>query len=176
MEIRNQNSESKPENEHLVFTDEVEIFKPLETEIEHLREELASERAARLRLAAEYENYRRRTKRERARAADEGKRELLERLISLADDLELALANADESSDTVAEGLQIIQRRFSSLLEANGVAGFESERDTFDPERHEAFDVINDSKTEPGKVHTQIRRGYFWNDKLLRPALVVVAQ
>jgi molecular chaperone GrpE len=183
MKIGNQNMEAKTADdarvftgENQAFTDEVEVLKPLEAEIERLREELASERDAHLRLAAEYDNYRRRTKRESARAADEGKRKLLERLVSLADDLDLALANTDGSPGAVAEGLRLIHKRFHLMLEANGVVPFESRGEKFDPERHEAFDVMSGTENEPETVHTEIRRGYFWNDNLLRPALVVVAQ
>ncbi len=168
--------ETKPAKEHPAFTDEVEIFKPVASEVERLHEELASERDRRLRLAAEFDNYRRRVRREQTEAAERGKRELLERLVSIADDLELALANVDESSDAVAEGMRMIRRRFSDMLEANGVVVFLSQGEKFNPERHEAFDVLSGTGNEPGTVETEIRRGYFWNGKLLRPALVVVAQ
>jgi molecular chaperone GrpE (heat shock protein) len=140
-----QNRQTKMTDESPVYVDEANLFHSIEGETTRLREELETERDKLLRLAAEYENYRRRTKHESARAAEEGKRELLERLISLADDLDLALANADKSPDA-------------------------------DPERHEAFDVVSGTKNEPETVYAEIRRGYFWNDKLLRPALVVVAQ
>lgn len=163
-------------NEKSIISDEVEMSDAPETELERLREELAAEREARLRLAAEYDNYRRRTRKEMAQAGEEGKRELLERLISLADDLDLALAGAGESSDAVAEGLRMIHRRFEGMLEANGVAAFESEGEKFDPERHEAFDVAVVTGSKPETVYREIRRGYLWNGKLLRPALVVVAQ
>lgn len=176
MEIANQNIEAKTMNETTVVIDEVEIFHHDETEIERLRKELLSERDAHLRLAAEFDNYRRRTKRESAQVAEEGKRELLERLVSLADDLDLALANADGPPNAVAEGLGLIHKRFHDMLEANGVVPFESKGEKFNPERHEAFDIVSGTKNEPETVHTEIRRGYFWNDKLLRPALVVVAQ
>ena len=176
MDTANQNTEMKQVDETAVFTDEVQIFNPVETELELLRTELDSERDAHLRLAAEFDNYRRRVRQESARAAEEGKRELLERLISLADDLDLALANAGESPDAVTEGLRMIHRQFRAMLEANGVAAFESEGEKFDPERHEAFDVINETNSDAGTVRKEIRRGYFWNGKLLRPALVVVAQ
>ena len=176
MEFAKQNTEVKTTNENTVVIDEIEIFNRDETEIERLREELSSERDAHLRLAAEFDNYRRRTKRESAQAAEEGKRELLERLVSLADDLDLALANADGSPDAVAEGLGLIHKRFHAILEANGVFPIESKGKKFDPERHEAFDIVTGAENEPDTVHAEIRRGYFWNDKLLRPALVVVAQ
>jgi molecular chaperone GrpE len=177
MKTSNQTARTKPANEKSDFTGDDAIFAAVETELEALREELASERDARLRLAAEYDNYRRRTKREAAQAAEAGKRELLNRLISIADDLDLALANLSVSSEgPVAEGLRMIDRRFRETLEASGVVGFENRGEKFDPERHEAFDLISDADSEPETVQREIRRGYFWRGKLLRPALVVVAR
>ena len=171
-----QDTLTKMTDESPVYIDEVNLFHPAKDETARLREELEAERDKRLRLSAEYENYRRRTKKESAQAAEAGKRELLERLVSLADDLDLALANAGESPDAVAEGLRLTHRRFQNMLEANNVVPFESKGERFDTQRHEAFDVARGTASEPGTVYTEIRREYFWNDKLLRPALVVVAQ
>lgn len=172
-----QDTQTKITDESSVYVDEVDIFHPGEEEAVHLlREELEAERDRHLRLAAEYENYRRRVKRESLKAADEGKRELLVRMLSIADEFELACRHLDETSDTVAEGIKLVQRRFDETLQANSVAPFKSEGEIFDPEIHEAFDVASGTKSKPGTVHSEIRRGYFWNDKLLRPALVVVAQ
>lgn len=175
--METQNTQTKMTDESPVYVDEVNLFHPEEDETERLREELEAERDKYLRLAAEYDNYRRRTKREQANAAEKGKRELLERLISLADDFELALANADDASDQrMVEGLQLIERRLKAVFEANDVVPFDSTGEIFNPERHEAFDVISGAESEAGKVHSELRRGYFWRDKLLRPALVVVGQ
>lgn len=177
MEISNQKIETKTTEENQVFTDEVEIYNPLEAELEHLRGELEAAREARLRLAAEFDNYRRRVRREQSEAGAKGRRELLKRLISLADDLDLAIANVEESPDAVKDALDLLHSRFHGVLEADGVVGFESKGEKFDPERHDAFDVVGAvGETEPGTVATEIRRGYFLNGKLLRPALVVVAQ
>ena len=171
-----QNTQTKMTSGSPAYVDEVDIFHPIEEEAAHLREELEAERDRHLRLAAEYENYRRRTERENAEAADKGKRELLTQLVSLADDLDLALAGSNESPEAVAEGVRMIHRRFREILEANSVIAFESEGEKFDPERHEAFDVVSIGDGESGTVHREIRRGYFWNDRLFRPALVIVAQ
>jgi molecular chaperone GrpE len=171
-----QNTQTKIADESPVYIDEVDLFRPVEDETAHLREELVAERDKLLRLAAEYENYRRRTKQESEKAADEGKRELLMRMLSIADELDLAAGHLDETSDTVAEGLKLVRRRFDETLQANSVIPFKSKGEIFNPEIHEAFDVASDTKSKPGTVYSEIRRGYFWNNKLLRPALVVVAQ
>lgn len=154
--------------------DEHESVDPIEDNAERLREELRSERDQFLRLAAEYDNYRRRVRQERSEAAESGKRELLLQLITFADDFERALENLDETADSVADGLHVINQRFTELLRTSGVVSFESKGETFDPERHEAFDVVVTGEIDSGTVQAEFRRGYFWNDKLLRPALVIV--
>jgi Molecular chaperone GrpE (heat shock protein) len=171
-------TETKAGKEPPVTVDETALLKPNEAEeTERLRRELEAERDSRLRLAAEFENYRRRTRREMDAASEKGKRELLERLISLADDFDLALANLnDDGDDPVAEGLRMIHKRFQAVLEAEEVTAFDSVGETFDPEVHEAFDVVTADDGEAGKVRSEIRRGYFWRGRLLRPALVTVAQ
>ena len=148
----------------------------LTTVAERLQEELESERDQHLRLAAEYKNYRRRTDQEKANAANEGKRELLIELLSFADDFDLAVADSNESTEAVAEGLRMIHRRFMNLLAANEVVAFENSNVRFNPERHEAFDVVPAGDFESGTVQKEMRRGYDWNGKLLRPALVVIRQ
>ena len=129
-----------------------------------------------MRLAAEYDNYRRRTKQEAEKAAHEGKRELLVQMLLIADELDLVVANLKEEPDWVTEWVSTLHRRFHTLLDANGVVGVESVGQPFDPERHEAFDVRPDTEYDAGTVHTDLRRGYFWNGKLLRPSLVIVAE
>ena len=171
-----QNTQTKMTDESLGFIDEVELFHPGEDEPEDLRKELEAERDKYLRLAAEYMNYRRRTEQESADAADKGKRELLLKLVSLADDLDLALAGLTESPEAVTEGVRMIHRRFRDILAQNFVVGFESEGERFDPERHEAFAVVENGERASGTVHKEMRRGYFLKDRLLRPALVVVTQ
>lgn len=155
---------------------ETELFDPAQGELEELRKELAAEREERLRLAAEFQNYRRRTSSERAIAADEGKRETLMQMLSIADDLELALSSSGDASDPVREGLAMIHRRVSQMLERNGAVRFESVGLEFDPTLHEAFDVVSGIEGKEGIVHSEVRPGYMLNGKLLRPALVVVCQ
>jgi molecular chaperone GrpE len=171
-----QNTQTKMTDESQVSVDKADLLHPIEDEAEHLREELAAERDKYLRLAAEYQNYRRRTEEEKVEAADNGKRELLIQLVSLADDLDLALSGLNESPEAVADGVRMIHRRFRDILEANTVIAFESEGERFDPERNEAFAVVAAGKRESGTVHEEMRRGYLWKDKLFRPALVVVEQ
>ena len=132
--ITNNGAATAPDRPDLRDKDDVGII-DFSSEVETLREELASERDTRLRLAAEYDNYRRRTKRESAKAADEGKRELLEQMLLIADELDLAVANLSDEPGWVAEWVHTVRRRFQGILEVSGIEPIESVGEKFDPIR-----------------------------------------
>ena len=140
----------------------------------HILFGFGTERERRLRLLAEFDNYRRRTKQEAALAEATGKREVLLALLDLKDDVDRALLHIRETSDAVAGGLRLIHQQFNNLLEAHGVTAFESEGQVFDPEIHEAMTMIDGDGEQSGTVYSEHRRGYFMNGKLLRPARVSV--
>jgi molecular chaperone GrpE len=156
--------------------EEAMSFELVEPEVERLREELAAERERGLRTLAEFDNYRRRTRQERARAEQDGQRDILLALLEVMDDFERALGHLGEASDPVAEGLRMIQRRFDSLLQANGVTSFDSKGFPFDPTTHEALSVVETDRGESGTVYEEVRRGYLRNGELLRPARVIVVR
>ncbi len=139
-----------------------------------VEEDLADERERRLRLLAEFDNYRRRTKEERALAEENGKRDVLLALLEVIDDFDRALLHIDETSDAVAYGLRLIHQRFNNVLEAHGVTPFESEGKLFDPAIHEAMTMIDGDGEQSGTVYSEYRRGYLINGRLLRPARVAV--
>ena len=153
---------------------EVERQDSLEPEVVRLKEELASEREHGVRLLAEFDNYRRRTRQEHARAEENGKREVLLALLDVMDDFDRAMLHVGEVSDPVADGLTLIRQRFSDVLRSNGVKPFDSEGKPFDPTVHEAMTVIESDGGDSGTVYTEHRRGYFINGELLRPARVAV--
>ena len=142
--------------------------------IVRLEEDLTDERERHLRLLAEFDNYRRRTKEERALAEETGKREVLLALLDVMDDFDRALLHVGERSDAVADGLRLIHQRLNNALATHGVTAFESEGEVFDPEIHEAMTVIEGNGEESGTVYSEHRRGYLINGKLLRPARVAV--
>ncbi len=149
---------------------------PEEAGVEGLRAELQQEHDRYLRTRADFENYRRRVERDRDVAARQAKRKLLLALVDLADGFDSALVHIDESPDSVAAGLYGMQRRLSSMLEAEGVKAFASVGERFDPTRHEAMATVRDAGGAPGTVVDEAGRGYLWNDELLRPARVRVAE
>lgn len=147
---------------------------PIDTD--GLRAELQQEHDRHLRARADFENYRRRVERDRDVAARQAKRGLLLALVDLADGFDRALVHIGDSPDSVAEGLHGMQRRLSSVLEAEGVKSFESVGQSFDPTHHEAVATVRDFEGAPGTVVDEAGRGYRWNGELLRPARVRVAE
>ena len=145
-------------------------------EVAALWAELKQERDRHLRTRADFENYRRRVERDRDVAARQAKRELLKALVDLADGFDRALVHIDDSPDSVAAGLVGMQRALNSLLEAEGVKAFESVGQRFDPTRHEAVATTRAPDCAPDTVVDEAGRGYLWNDELLRPARVRVAE
>ena len=141
-----------------------------------LRAELEQEHDRYLRTRADFENFRRRVERDRDVAARQAKRDLLKALVDLADGFDRALIHVGESPDAVAAGLFGMQRQLGRVLEAEGVKPFESVGQPFDPARHEAMATVRDGGVAPGTVVDEAGRGYQWNDELLRPARVRVAE
>ena len=147
-----------------------------EAGVEGLRAELQQEHDRHLRTRADFENYRRRVERDRDVAARQAKRDLLLALVELADGFERALVHVDESPDSVAAGLHRMRDRLTSVLEAEGVKSFASVGQSFDPTRHEAMATVHDFEGAAGTVVDEAGLGYLWNDELLRPARVRVAE
>jgi molecular chaperone GrpE len=141
-----------------------------------LQEELRREREMRVRALADFDNYRKRIERERADAAQSGRRTIILQLLDLADSFDRAFAHAGEAPASWMEGLQSIRRQLHALLESQGVTPFESLGELFNPERHEAIGTVESTDYEPGSVAEELQRGYRWGDSLLRPARVRVAQ
>ena len=139
-----------------------------------LKEELETERERGLRMLAEFDNYRRRTRQEQSLAEQNGKREVLLALLDVMDDFDRALLHIGEAPNALAQGLRLIRQRFSDVLDSHGVTPFDSEGEPFDPTVHEAMTVIDSDGEESGTVYTEHRRGYFINGELLRPARVAV--
>jgi len=145
-------------------------------ETNKLQDELRREREMRLRALADFDNYRKRIERERADAAQSGRRDIVLQLLDLADSFDRAFAHAGEASASWVEGLQSIRRKLLGLLESQGVTPFNSVGEPFSPERHEAIGTVDSNDYQPGSVAEELQRGYRWGDSLLRPARVRVAR
>lgn len=148
----------------------------LAAEIEMLQEDLRKERDRHLHTLADFTNYRRRVERDSRRLAEEGKRAIILPLLDIIDDMEKALLWASNRKQPFAKGVQIIHQKLLALLQVHGVRPFDSVGTAFNHDRHEAVAMVEQSDLEPGTVVDELRRGYLWNDELLRPAQVRVAR
>ncbi|MGA2624883.1 MAG: nucleotide exchange factor GrpE [Bacteroidota bacterium] len=147
----------------------------LALEIQRLQEELINERDRNLRTLADFKNYRRRIERDGNKLSEEGKRVMMLPLLDIIDDMEKALQCASDAEQPVVKGVRIIHKKLLALLESHGVLPFESAGTLFNHNLHEAVAIAKDEGSEPGTVVDELRRGYLWNNELLRTAQVRVA-
>jgi molecular chaperone GrpE len=135
-----------------------------------------------LRTAAEFDNYRKRTERERRELAEYAAADLIRELLPVVDDLERALATPVEpgpGADRVAayrDGIGLIHRQLLDVLKRRGVEVIDVEGQAFDPQWHEALAKEPVAGRRDGDITAEIRRGYRLGQRLLRAALVKVAQ
>jgi molecular chaperone GrpE len=126
------------------------------------------------RLAAEFDNFRKRSAREQAAFAERANERLIKELIPILDDLGRALEAAAEHQEAkLEEGVRLVHRSLSDLLTKQGLAEIETDG-KFDPHVHEAL-LTQPSDAEEGSVIEVVQKGYTLGDKVLRPARVVVA-
>ncbi len=130
-----------------------------------------------LRAQAELENYKKRVEREKSNLVKYGNEELIKAILPVIDNLERALNHsAGEDSDGLKEGVKITLNQLLQVLEKFGVTPVPSVGEPFDPSKHEAMMRVESTDHEPNTVVTELQKGYFLNDRLLRPAMVSVAQ
>lgn len=155
---------------------DVQPLPPLDREqAEALRKENEELRDQVLRKRAEFENYRKRTERERQQAGADAVADLLKALIPTIDNLDRALESVG-ADQTLRQGVELTRRDLLSLLERQGVRIEDPLGQRFDPERHQALShEVVPGKPE-GTVVEVFRKGYSHKDRLLRPALVKVAK
>lgn len=152
--------------------------------VETMQSELAREQDRRLRIAAEYQNYRRRTEQEKSGLLELGKSLVVQQLLDVVDDLERSLAAAEEAAesdrgpayDALKEGVDLVYRKFMDEMKRLGVEPIEAEGQPFNEHEHEAMlQQPAPDGTEPGTVLQEFQRGYRMGDRVLRHARVIVA-
>lgn len=132
-----------------------------------------------LRLYSEFDNYRKRTNKEKLDLIATASASVLKDMLSVLDDFERAIANNETVDDinTVKEGFALIQTKLKTILEGKGLKAMEAKGGPFDPELHEAIaNVPAPTEALKGKVVDDVERGYYLNDKVIRYAKVVVGQ
>ena len=128
-----------------------------------------------LRKTAEFDNYRKRTDRERQQLSEAAAADLLQELLPLVDDMERAL-RAEGSDDGIRKGVELIHKQLLEVLRKRGVRPIEALGADFDPHYHMAVAHEPANGRREGEVIEEFRRGYMLGDRLLRPAMVKVAK
>ena len=155
---------------------EIEAEAGPEATIEALNAEMEQLRAESLRERADLDNQRKRLAREVEMARKFANERLLGDLLPLFDSMEAGLAAAPEG-DPLRAGMELTLRQLHRIAEANGLVEVApAAGETFDPERHQAMSMVEAAGIAPGAVAQTFQKGYLLNERLLRPALVVVAK
>lgn len=151
----------------------------LNKELEETQTQLADEKDKYLRLSAEFDNYRKRTMKEKAELILNGGEKSISSILPVIDDLERAVKTMETAKDVeaVKEGVELIYNKFISILGHNGVKVIETKDKPLDTDYHEAIAVIPaPTEEQKGKILDCVQTGYTLNDKVIRHAKVVVGE
>lgn len=147
----------------------------LQQKIAELEKENEEMKNRLLRLHADFENFRRRTRNEKEELVTYANFNLLQKLLPVIDNLERALLASEKGPEGIIEGLEMIKRHFLDILSKEGVTPIESVGKPFDPNYHEAVSMEESSVYPPGTVVEELQKGYIFNDKVLRVSKVKVS-
>lgn len=151
----------------------------LQIELDKANTTIEEQKDKYLRLSAEFDNYRKRTLKEKAELILNGSEKSISSILPVIDDFERALKNMEQATDVAAirEGVELIYNKFMSVLEKNGVKVIETKEKALDTDYHEAIAVIPAPQEElKGKILDCVQTGYLLNEKVIRHAKVVVGE
>ena len=150
----------------------------LKTSLEQAQQEVAENLDTAQRAQAEMVNFRRRTDEDRIANAKYANSRLIANILPVLEELDLAISHTESSSeinDSFLEGIKLIQRKLTGVLESEGVAAIEAVGLMFNPMEHEAVGTEESSEVEPGYITQILRPGFRLHDRVIRPAQVMVA-
>ena len=166
------------DQEQMLSEDEINVDKEI-SELDTVRAELDKIKKEYLFLMAEFDNFRKRTLKEKSELIKNGGESALKGLLPIIDDFERGIKVSSEipGAENSLEGMKLIYNKFIKYLAANGVKAFDPDEKDFDPDRHEAISVVPvPDEAQKGKILDTVEKGYMINDKVLRHAKVVVGQ
>ena len=161
--------------DHELPSAEVEETPAVESELEALRAEKANYLDRLARLQAEFDNFRKRSVRDQQDFRDYALAEALKSLLPILDSLDRALKTTGVSVEDFRSGIELIDKQFHDALSKLGVEPVGAEGETFDPNLHQAVQMVDTDEVEDHRVIDELQRGYRIKDRLLRPAMVRVA-
>ena len=173
--VQDENGEETTEKEEVALTEEEKLAQ----ELEKANAEIEDQKDKYLRLSAEFDNYRKRTMKEKAELILNGGEKSISSILPIVDDFERALKNMETATDVAAvkEGVELIYNKFMTVLGQNGVKVIEPKEQPLDTDYHEAIAVIPaPDEALKGKILDCVQTGYTLNDKVIRHAKVVVGE
>ena len=173
------NAEEQPQDEQAENAAPMTHEEELEKELETAQETIEEQKDKYLRLSAEFDNYRKRTMKEKAELILNGGEKSLSSILPVVDDFERAIKTMETATDVqaVKEGVELIYNKFMATLAQNGVKVIETKDQPLNTDYHEAIAVIPaQSEAQKGKILDCVQTGYTLNDKVLRHAKVVVGE
>ena len=173
------NAEEQPHDEQAENAAPMTHKEELEKELETAQETIEEQKDKYLRLSAEFDNYRKRTMKEKAELILNGGEKSLSSILPVVDDFERAIKTMETATDVqaVKEGVELIYNKFMATLAQNGVKVIETKDQPLNTDYHEAIAVIPaPSEAQKGKILDCVQTGYTLNDKVLRHAKVVVGE
>ncbi len=179
--LKDQQAEETAENKTAEQTSEEQATQEekLQKQLEEAQQTIEDQKDKYLRLSAEFDNYRKRTLKEKAELIKNGGEKAISAILPILDDLERALTNMKKLDDIQAmyDGIDLIHQKFLKTLAQEGLQKMEPVGEAFDTDFHEAIALVPaPEETQKGKVLDCVQTGYKLNDKVIRHAKVVVAQ
>lgn len=147
----------------------------LNAELETAKQTAADAKDQLLRVMAEYDNFRKRTEKEKAAIYDNAVKDAVAEILNVADTMEMALAHKDCEADDLRKGVEMIEKNLHAALTKLKVEPIGAEGDPFDPELHQAVSHIENEDLGENVIAQVYRKGYRIGDKIIRHATVVVA-
>jgi molecular chaperone GrpE len=147
-------------------------------EVEELRKQVDENQQRYLRVQADFDNFRRRSRQEKEDFAKYASLKLIEQLLPVVDNFERALTSSKDTNDfeALVKGLDMTFRQLENLLAQEGLTPIEAVGQPFNPEYHQAIMQVESEEHEEGIVIEEIQKGYILKDKVVRPAMVKVSQ
>lgn len=146
-----------------------------DAELEKAKAELESKNDLLLRTAAEFDNFKKRTERERAGVAEYAKANVIKELLPILDNIDRAAALEDKTGADYIKGIEMIVKQFEALVGKLGITEVAKAGDTFDPNCHEAVMHIEDETLGENVIAEVLQKGFKIGDTVIRPAMVKVA-
>ena len=168
-----EHNEEKPKDTQPDESQAVDDTETIKSELAEAKVRAEANLAGWQRAQADYANYRKRAEQEKSETVKYANAELIVKLLPVLDDIDRALANIPKDIENVpwVKGVKSIEESMLKTLEGQGLKAIDCEGEEFDPERHEALMTC---KGKEGRIMQQVSKGYIYNNRLLRPARVIV--